>query len=215
MLDSAQAAAERALIMDSTLYGAHYVLAMVFALNGRQADAEREITRRLRALGDTTPLGLADAAELYRLAGRPDLAREMLRRLEALARRQQVSPVFLAGARLAAGDRTGALDALEAAARDHDLNSGLSTFRTSRGAGRRSPLRGVRKRVFGDIPAPRSLVRRSAGEVGARWMARPPAASAAQHHFTEIGEYLSEDDSARLGWRVWTPHHTVREFPSS
>jgi eukaryotic-like serine/threonine-protein kinase len=158
MLDSAQAASESTVVMDSTLVGPHLMLARVFALSGRRDDAEREATRGLRGVGDT-PWLLAVTATQYKLVGRPDLAREALRRFNGLARRQPVSAGGLALARLAAGDRTGALDALEVAVRDHDLNSVFLLTGGLEELDGDPRYEAARKRVFGDINAPRPLVK--------------------------------------------------------
>jgi serine/threonine-protein kinase len=155
MPDSARAVAERLLASDSTLTGLHNLLSQLFAVSGRPAEAEREIERMLRSAGggNATLLGLA--ANYYGLAGRPDRARELLRRIEELGRRQYVESTYLAAARLGAGDRAGALDALEDAARNHDLNLAFELTVQFAPLDGEPRYEAVRRRVFGTRPAPR------------------------------------------------------------
>jgi len=154
MPDSAVPAAERALALDSSQYFNHNILAQLFAASGRRAEAEREIERMLR--GDKgNPWMPMLAAYAYRELGQPDRAREMLRRLEELGRRGYVDAALMAGARLATGDRAGALDALEEAARNHDGSLVVMLVNWLPGLDGEPRYEAVRRRVFGNIPAPR------------------------------------------------------------
>jgi len=155
MPESAQATSERALALDSTQWVASFTLARLFAASGRRAEAEREAAQMLRHAGDDVPVALAWAASTYGMAGRPDRAREMLRRLEGLGRRQHVQATYIAQARLAAGDRAGALDALEEAARNHDLDLPWDLCMYYGALDGEPRYEAVRRRVFGGRPVPR------------------------------------------------------------
>ena len=155
MADSARVTAERALALDSTQWGPHNLLAQLFAVSGRRAEAEREIERLLRQAGDGSSAAVAWAANYYGLAGRPDRARELLRRLEELGRRQYVESTYLAMARLGVGDRAAALDALEEAARNHDLDLAFELTVQFAPLDGEPRYEAVRRRVFGSRPAPR------------------------------------------------------------
>jgi serine/threonine-protein kinase len=159
MPDSAQATAARALALDSTLWPAHNFLSQLFAVSGRPAEAQREIEWMLRNAGEGNAAVLGLAANYYGLAGRPDRARELLRRMEELGRRQYVEPTYLAAARLGAGDRAGALDALEEAARSHDLNLAFELTVQFAPLDGEPRYEAVRRRVFGNRPAPRGWPR--------------------------------------------------------
>jgi TolB-like protein/Tfp pilus assembly protein PilF len=155
MADSALATAKRALASDSTNWGMHNFLAQLFAVSGHRTEAEREIERMLRQGGEGNAAMLGLAAYYFGLTGRPDRGRELLRRVEVLARRQYVESTYLAAARLGAGDRAGALGALEAAARNRDLDLAFELtvqFEPLNGEPR---YEAVRQRVFGNLPAPR------------------------------------------------------------
>ncbi len=155
MADSARATAERVLALDSIGWGIHNLLSQLFAVSGRRVEAEREIELMLRGAGEESPLVLGLAANYYGLAGRPDRARELRRQLEELGRRQYVESTYLAAARLGSGDRAGALGALEDAARNHELDLAFELtvqFELLDGEPR---YEAVRRRVFGNRPAPR------------------------------------------------------------
>jgi eukaryotic-like serine/threonine-protein kinase len=154
MPDSALAAAGRALALDSAQYFNHNILAQLFAASGRRAEAEREIGQMLRGPGDNPWMPLL-AAHAYRVLGLTDRVRAMVRRLEELGRRGYVEPALMAGARLYAGDRAGALDALEEAARNHDGSLVIMLVNWLPGLDGEPRYEAVRREVFGDIPAPR------------------------------------------------------------
>ncbi len=154
MPDSAVPAAKRALALDSAAYHNHQILAQLYAASGLRADAEREIGIFLRA-GERNPWVPMLAAHAYRAMGRPDRARAMLRRLEAVSRRQTVEAGVMAGARLAAGDRAGALDLLEESARRHEGCLVTMLVNWLPGLAGDPRYEAVRKKVFGDVPAPR------------------------------------------------------------
>jgi len=113
-------------------------------------------------------MAYASAASMYASIGRADSAGEMLRRLEGLGRRRHVPAAYIAVARLAAGDRPGALDALEEALRNHDLGLLFALGIGLEALDGEPRYEAVRKRVFGNRPAPRSAVGRMRG-------APPPA----------------------------------------
>ena len=149
MGDSALAASEHALALDSTVWFAN-IAPMVLGLDaGRRADADHAAARMLRLAGDDSfVLGLV--ASHYRRAGDRARAREMLDRLNALARRQYVPATSFAAVRLAVGDRAGALDALEEAARSRDLHLPVDLFLLATPLGGELRYEAVRRRVFGD-----------------------------------------------------------------
>ena len=155
MADSARATAERALASNSANWGLHNFLAQLFAVSGHRTEAEREIERMLQQGGEGNAAMLGLAAYYYGLVGRPHRARELLRRLEELGRRQYVEATYLAAARLGAGDRAGALDALEAAARNHDLNLAFELTVQFEPLDGEPRYEAVRRRVFGNRSAPR------------------------------------------------------------
>jgi Tfp pilus assembly protein PilF len=155
MPDSARATAERALAMDSTQWVASFLLARLSVASGRRAEAEREVAQMLRYTGEELPVALAWAASIYGMADRPDRAREMLRRLERLGRRQYVQATYIAQARLAAGDRAGAITALEEAARNHDLDLTWDLAMWYSALNGETRYEVVRRKVFGGRPAPR------------------------------------------------------------
>ncbi|HEY6060200.1 MAG TPA: hypothetical protein VIV10_06435, partial [Gemmatimonadales bacterium] len=154
MTDSARAAAERSLALDSSQYFNHNILAQLYAASGRRAEAEREIELMLRGPGDNPWMPML-AAYAYRELGLTDSARAMVRRLEQLRRRGYVPAALMAGARLYTGDRAGALDALEEAARTHDGSLVIMLVNWLPGLDGEPRYEAVRRQVFGDIPAPR------------------------------------------------------------
>ena len=158
MPDSAVATARRVLALDSTQWGMHGLLLQIFADNERRTDVTREIELMLRDAGET-PGALSLAAACCGLAGLPDCAREMLRRLEEVSRGRYVEWPILAISKLAGGDRAGFLDALEEAARTHDLSlPGLLMSYLPELAGN-PRFEALRQRVYGNIPAPRGWPR--------------------------------------------------------
>ena len=156
MPDSARTAAEHALVLDSTAYLNHQILAQLYAASGLHAEAEREIEIFLRA-GERArdPWMPMLAAYAYRVMGRPERARAMLRRLEELSRQQPVEAGVMAGARLAVGDRAGALDLLEESARNHEDSVISMLINWLPGLVGDPRYEAVHRKVFGDIPAPR------------------------------------------------------------
>ena len=159
MPDSSRAVAERALALDSSQWGPISILAQLFATSGRRAETEREAARMLQKAGQDNVGALVTAAYVYGEVGRRDRAREMLRRLEELSRRQYKYPTLIAAARWATGDRAGTLDGLEEALRDHDLAlpGVLGVFFP--GLDGEPRFEAVRRRVFGNHPVPRSFPR--------------------------------------------------------
>jgi serine/threonine-protein kinase len=159
MPDSARAVAERALALDSSQWGPISILAQLFATSGRRAETEREAARMLQKAGQDNVVALVIAAYVYGEVGRRDRAREMLRRLEELSRRQYKYPTFIAAARWATGDRAGTLDGLEEALRDHDMPLPFVLGVFFPGLDGEPRFEAVRRRVFGNHPVPRSFPR--------------------------------------------------------
>jgi serine/threonine-protein kinase len=156
--DSAIAAGQHALQLDSTNWVASAVLAEVYELRGMRAAARHEADRVLRFAGDSLPLALALLAGYYGPAGHREQAQEMLNRLEALARRQYVPPTYLGRARAALGDRAGALTALEQSARLHDLDLSWDLISGSYVLLDGDPrYEAVRRTVFGTRIVPRRI----------------------------------------------------------
>jgi len=156
MADSAVPAAKRAVALDSAAYHNHQILAQRDAASGLHAEAEREIEIFLRA-GERArdPMMPMLAAYAYQVMGRPERARAMLRRLEELSRRQTVEAGVMAGARLAVGDRAGALDLLEESARNHEDSVILMLINWLPGLVGDPRYEAVHRRVFGNLPSPR------------------------------------------------------------
>jgi TolB-like protein/predicted Ser/Thr protein kinase len=149
MADSAIAVGERALAMDSTQWTASIVLMDLYERGGRHAAAEREAARMLRYAGDSLPDVLHWLADYYGVAGEPRRARDMLNKLQALARRQYVPQCYLAAALLAVGDRDGALDAVEESARNRDSDLPWDLLMHYKALAGEPRFEAVRRRVFG------------------------------------------------------------------
>jgi TolB-like protein/Tfp pilus assembly protein PilF len=158
MRDSAIAVSELTLGLDSTQWVASYLLTKLYSAVGQRAEAEREAERMLRLAGPS-PVALAWAAQYYGLTGQRERARGMLARLVALARRQYVQATYIASARLATGDRAGALDALEESARNRDLDLVWDLFASFQALEGDARFEAVRRRVYGDRPSPRGWPR--------------------------------------------------------
>jgi tetratricopeptide (TPR) repeat protein len=154
MPDSAIAASRHATSIDSTATWAHQTQMYVYRAMGRLAEAESAAVR-FRRFAPDDPGGQAQVAEHYGSTGRREDARQILKRLTEMSESTYVSPTAIGLTRLAVGDRAGALDALERAAREYEfeLVSAIA-FRTTslRGDPRFEKLR---KRVFGDRALPR------------------------------------------------------------
>jgi hypothetical protein len=116
---------------------------------GRRAEADLAAHRLRQRAGDETSV-LAFLAAHYRRTGNMKAAQEILEQINSLARQGFVSPSLIGAVRLSAGDRAGALDALEEAARTRDLDLPLALVLWY------SPLSGdpryevVVRRVFGE-----------------------------------------------------------------
>jgi serine/threonine-protein kinase len=135
-LEEADAAARHSLALDSTQWVAHLMLAFVREREGDSTGAAREAELAHEGLGDV-PFVLAPLAYYYARAGRQADAAATLEKLSEIGRREYVTGVWFALARLGFGDRRGALDALEASAnaRDADLTVqlGYGMFESLRG----------------------------------------------------------------------------------
>jgi len=163
MADSAIAAFERALALDSTQWVASAWLDQLYEEEGRHVEGEREAARVLRYAGDSVRIALVWLAEYYGVAGQRQRGRDVLDRLTVLARRQYVPPVYIAIARLAVGDRVGALDALEEAARNRDFDlAPMLPFDLGALSGE-PRYEAVRRTVFGDRRVPRGWPRHPTG----------------------------------------------------
>jgi tetratricopeptide (TPR) repeat protein len=153
MRDSAIAASLQALKLDSTMVYPYWVQMHGYLDSGRRADADRA-AERMRGRASDDPAALAFVAGYYRRVGNRAAAQEILNHLDALARHRYVPPSAIGAARLAAGDRAGALDALEEAALNRDLELTMRLVLSY------SPLKGdpryeaVARKVFGGRPVP-------------------------------------------------------------
>jgi tetratricopeptide (TPR) repeat protein len=155
--DSAIAVYEQAVKLDSTLWTNYYTGMHAYRDAGQRDRADAAAEKFLKLGGYTVSQALAYASVHYRLTGNTTKIREIADSLSAMSRRQYVSPSELATIRLAMGDRKGALDAIEKAAREHDIMLADNLRHTL------SPLRGepryeaVRRKVYGNHPMPRLL----------------------------------------------------------
>jgi len=155
MRDSALAASDRALALDSTHWNTYHTRMHLYHDAGRSADADSAVARFLQLGGDSWSLSFGFAAVYYRRSGNRAAAREILARLEAMARRQHVPGSDLAPALLAVGDRAGALAVVEQAARDRDLLLPHAVrFELGPLAGE-PRFEAVYRRIFRDAPRPR------------------------------------------------------------
>jgi serine/threonine-protein kinase len=111
--------ARRALALDSTLWVAHLMLAQLADDAGDLGEAAKEAERAFRLAGDL-PFVLGTLARYYGLSGRADQAKQIRSRLAQLEASQHVQQVFHAEALIGVGDRIGALEALEASARNRE-----------------------------------------------------------------------------------------------
>ena len=113
----ALAEAERALRLDSTQWVAFHLRAWSYKALGQPDRTLQDLERALQLVGDTVPFLLGPLAEQLALRGRRAEAEAALARLERL---DQAEDVWNSRVRLALGDRAGALDALERAARNRE-----------------------------------------------------------------------------------------------
>ncbi len=146
--DSALSATRRALALDSTAYDN---LLLIHARAGRFADADRVAERLVAERG--THAGVLDlVAHYYGRVGNAAEARRVLGRLTALARRESVPLAAIATARLATGDRLGALDAIEQGARERDLALPWALHQRYHALRGEPRFEAVRRKVYGDRP---------------------------------------------------------------
>ena len=144
----------QAIDIDSTFSPAYWLLANAYLDTGKRDQADSAHARWRRYSSEYYPMTLALSSVYYRRAGNRDAAEATLERLLALRKRRYVSPTAIGVARLAVGDRAGALSGLEAGARNNDLELVFVLIDLY------GPLRGdprfeaVRRRVFGDRPFP-------------------------------------------------------------
>jgi hypothetical protein len=96
-------------------YYAHLLLSA-----GRRREADSIAAKLVQDARDW-PAGLAMAANYYRRVGDRSRAAAILDRLDGLGRVRYVSPSVIAAARLATGDTSGSLDALEQAVEERDF----------------------------------------------------------------------------------------------
>src|ERR1043166_8140226 len=155
MLDSALAASRRALELDSLQWTADYARVNALLAMGRRPEAESAAAhwRRLSAGKQGARAFLAD---YYRRTGNPAGARAILEELLDLSRKQYVSPAKIGAARLALGDRAGALDALEESLRNRDLDLIPEIVLLYSSLAGDPRFEAVRHRVFGSRPVPRN-----------------------------------------------------------
>jgi tetratricopeptide (TPR) repeat protein len=154
--DSVVAAAEHALSLDSANSDAYAILMHQYLDDKRPGDAARA-ARRLIDLAGAIRSAVFLAA-YYRRAGDRAGAQKLLALLTSAPDSEYVSPTAIGAARLALGDRAGALDALDRAMteKDRDLPGTLMSWL--------APLEGdprfeaMRRRVFGNRRLARSPV---------------------------------------------------------
>jgi serine/threonine-protein kinase len=113
----ALAEAERALRYDSTHWVAYHLRAWSYKALGQPDRTLQDLERALQLVGDTVPFLLGPIGEQLALRGRRAEAEAVLARLERL---DPAEDVWNSRVRLALGDRAGALDALERAARNRE-----------------------------------------------------------------------------------------------
>jgi TolB-like protein len=118
--DSALQASERALQVDPDNWTAYEYYAHLLLSAGRRREAD-SIAAKLVQKARDWPAGLGMAANYYRRIGDRNRAAVILDRLNGLARVRYVSPSVIAAARLATGDTSGSLDALELAVKERDF----------------------------------------------------------------------------------------------
>jgi tetratricopeptide (TPR) repeat protein len=118
--DSADEAAGRAVALDSAQWTAYGSRMYVYLKANRRSEADSAVARYLRFGGDSMSEGLSWATDYYRRSGNTAASRELLKRLRDMQVHRFVPAVDFATALLANGDRAGALDFVERAARDHE-----------------------------------------------------------------------------------------------
>jgi len=117
--EEAAVEARRALALDSTLWVAHLMLAQLADDAGNLPQAAKEAELAFQLTGDL-PFVLGTLARYWGLSGRAQQAKQVRSRLTSLQTSQHVERVFDAEALIGVGDPQGALDALEASARDRE-----------------------------------------------------------------------------------------------
>jgi DNA-binding winged helix-turn-helix (wHTH) protein/Tfp pilus assembly protein PilF len=116
--DKAASTLRRVLEVDPDFVQARRNLGLVLTMQGKHAEAVTECERVLRLTGDA-PASLADLAWARGKAGDRDVARRILRELEARSVKQYVPGDVLAKALLGAGYNERAIDALAQAFESH------------------------------------------------------------------------------------------------
>jgi serine/threonine-protein kinase len=140
--------------IDSTFSSPYWLLANAYLDTGKHDQADSAHARWRRYSSEYYPMTLALSSVYYRRAVNRPAAEATLERLLELSKQRYVSATTIGVARLAVGDRAGALHSLEEGARNNDLE--LVFVLTDL----YGPLRGeprfeaVRRRVFGDRPFP-------------------------------------------------------------
>jgi Tfp pilus assembly protein PilF len=148
MTDSGIVASERAVALNAADFTAHTILMLLFARSGRMADAARH-AERVWELDGEMPNALF-LATYYRLVRDTAGARRLLATIRGRPASQFVPHSTIAAAQLALGNRAAALDGLELAAKERDLElpySLLFWFGPLHGEPR---FEGLRKQVFGN-----------------------------------------------------------------
>jgi eukaryotic-like serine/threonine-protein kinase len=113
----ALAEAERALRVDSTQWVAYHLRAWAYKQLGQPDRTLADLKQALQIVGDTVPFLLGPIGEQLALLGHRAEAETVLARLERL---DAAEDAWISRVRLALGDRTGALDALERSARNRE-----------------------------------------------------------------------------------------------
>lgn len=109
---------DKVIRLDPQFAPAHYFLGATLAQKGRYDEAIAHLQTAKEISGGSSLMG-AGLARAYAVAGRPDLAREELRKLRQRALHRYVSPYGFAQVYAALGDHPAALEMLDRAASEH------------------------------------------------------------------------------------------------
>jgi Tfp pilus assembly protein PilF len=152
MPDSALAASERGIALDSTVSSLYWAPMHVHLDAGRRATAESAAVRLWRLAED--PSALALLATYYRRSGDRQGAQRVLDRLQRMARTRYVSPSPIGVAYLSVGDRSRALDLLEQAVLNRDLDVQMDMMLNYTPLRNEPRFQAAARLVFGGLPVP-------------------------------------------------------------
>ena len=119
-LDDAERQARKTLEIGPQFFRAHFYLGQVLQLKGRLGDAISEYQKAFDLNGDPYSLGLLGQA--YARNGQKDEARNVLARLNEMAKSRYVAPYAIAFVYLGLGEKERAIDELERAYQSGDTN---------------------------------------------------------------------------------------------